>query len=139
MKYGPLFILVLTCLVSPAQVSKPTEVFKSASAQKIDNEDIIAFTVASEVNIRNYILEGSNDGSTFEFLRCFPSRGNSMIPVNYEITVRGTSFAHYRVRQTDMNTSDTLSDVMSVKQTPTIKTPNALSANSGVEVTVVTY
>ncbi len=73
-------------------------------------EYLITFSVKEEVNIRYYLIEGSNDMVNFDRLTRVYARGQSRLPSSYAVTIRNTKYSCYRVRQVDEDGAAILSN-----------------------------
>ena len=97
MKY--LLILVMITIATQATAQTVTSVSLSAK----NNEVRLQFEVSKEVNIKYYLLEGSNDKEEYDVVTRIPSKGNSMLRRKYSVAISETDHNYYRLRQVDMN------------------------------------
>jgi len=94
MKPLVIFALLITSLAAAAQ---------SASLEKLDDRDVINFSVSREANVRNYVIEGANDSTHFEVIGTVASPGNTVHLRNYTYENTDKKFKNYLVRQMDYN------------------------------------
>jgi hypothetical protein len=75
-----------------------------------------AWTTATELNNDHFTIERSRDGLSFEAIGTMPGAGTSMAPRDYEWPDRTpySGLSYYRLRQTDIDGTSTLSQVVPV-------------------------
>jgi hypothetical protein len=84
--------------------------------EAVPKEDhvMVLWTTASELNNKEFVVERSVDGTTFNDLDIVPGAGTSTMPIDYaykdDEPVQG--IAYYRLRQVDHDGRWTLSDVV---------------------------
>ena len=81
----------------------------NASVSKDYYGQHIYFTLNSEANIKQYVIEGRTDSSNFEIIGTVPSWGNCVTPRSYEFIFNEGTYTWYRIKQIDMNGSGTAS------------------------------
>jgi hypothetical protein len=88
------------------------------NAKPADNDVVINWTTASEINNKGFNIERSVDGRTFEFVRFVEGAIQSSSVLNYsEIDNEAFSLSntlYYRLRQIDLDGTETLSKVVKV-------------------------
>lgn len=77
----------------------------SFTVQKLNNSVKLNWTTVQEINSKEFIVERSNNGTTWTAIATIPAAGNSNLMLNYSITdnapVKGINF--YRIKQVDLN------------------------------------
>ena len=97
MKYlTSLFALLIACQLN---AQNNNTIFAQPLTQDETGQHI-SFKVASEANIRQYVIEASTDSVNFEVIGTLPSKGNTLVPRVYQFTSI-TNYRYYRVKQTD--------------------------------------
>jgi hypothetical protein len=92
----------------------------SLKATKVNDDVLISWTTASEVNNRGFNVERSIDGKTFEFVGFVKGRGNSSETNNYRLedanafALTSVSKLYYRLKQVDNDGKFEYSNVISV-------------------------
>jgi|GEM_PF-3217782 len=93
-------------------------VWYSHIAADILNGDVaVSWSVSDELNIDNYEIERSVNGSSFTGIANQPSKGNSEVPVSYtglDVSPAPGEY-YYRIRSTSKNGIVTYSDAVKVK------------------------
>ncbi len=105
----------------------------SLKATKVNDDVLVSWTTASEVNNRGFNVERSIDGNAFEYVGFVKGMGNSSVTNNYRFedanafVTTGVSKLYYRLKQMDNDGKYTYSQIVVVD-------------NNEIEnVTVVTY
>jgi hypothetical protein len=96
MKNHFLLVMLLACGSLKAQNSGQ---ISQASAQRLADELHIHFTVSSEANVRQYVIEASTDSIQYEIIGTLPSKGNTVIWRSYEFVGYNLSYPYCRVKQ----------------------------------------
>ncbi|MFN8286849.1 MAG: hypothetical protein U0V74_08870 [Chitinophagales bacterium] len=99
--HNVLLLFTLTFLLpytAPAQCNTP---ISSEVTQEWDG-DLISFKVRTETNIRCYLITGSYDDCTYEIIGIVNSKGNSVMPCNYQYLWHGQQYNYYKVEQLNM-------------------------------------
>lgn len=110
----------------------PVELLSFTGENKND-ENILHWTTATEVNNSYFTLEHSSDGRNFSIIEIIPSSGNSTFAISYEaVDHHPYKKSYYRLKQTDFDGRSTYSQtiVLSAKSTFSIFEfyPNPVSA-----------
>ena len=92
-----IFSVIFSCTDSNAQT------FTKAITYKAQQRDMIAFTVSREANVRYYNIEAANDTINFELIAKVKSRGNTVIPREYNYEITGSNYKYYRISGVYMN------------------------------------
>ncbi|HPH93115.1 MAG TPA: T9SS type A sorting domain-containing protein, partial [Ferruginibacter sp.] len=91
--------------------------YSSIQADILNSDVAVSWSVRDELNIENYEIERSSNGSSFTTIASQLSRGNSEIPVAYnglDISPAPGEY-YYRIKSTSKNGIVTYSDVVKVK------------------------
>ncbi len=92
-------------------------VFTSFTAEKAGKVDLIKWSTSTEINSKNFEVQRSVDGVTFNTLGNVAAKGNSTVTSNYSFIdaepVIGINY--YRLKQVDINGKFVLTPVKSVK------------------------
>lgn len=114
-------------------ISVPVEWASLTTAKIINNEALITFSTAQQINNAYFEIEHSKDDRNFQVIGKIDGEGNSSIKNEYEFVhnrpAHGTNF--YRVNQVDFDGKHSYGNVASVKyesQETTIY-PNPVSGN----------
>ena len=103
-------------LIMIQQAVLPIEL-ASFDAELIDRMTQVTWTTLSEVNNDYFMVERSSDGIIFDNLGIVPSKGDSEMPVHYQLTdghpLSGINY--YRLVQVDHDGSSSASHVVSVE------------------------
>ncbi|WBO83002.1 reprolysin-like metallopeptidase [Hymenobacter yonginensis] len=88
----------------------------SFTADARPNAAELSWTTASEQNNRGFAVEASTNGTDFRQIGWVTGRGSSAAPATYRfldprLPAYGSSTVYYRLRQTDLNGTETLSPV----------------------------
>lgn len=105
-----------TTAASPSVNPLPIEL--TSFTGKCDNQNVILnWSTASELNNDYFTIEKSNDGENWMDLTKIKGAGNSQRVVNYSITdsEKNNSFNYYRLKQTDFNKNFHYSDIIYVE------------------------
>jgi len=94
-----LTLLFTWLIISRLNAQNNTTIFAQPLTQD-EAGQYICFKVASEANIRQYVIEASTDSLHFEVIGTLPSKGNTLVPRVYEFTSIN-NYRYYRVKQTD--------------------------------------
>ena len=106
----PLFLNIALIFFSLIQAQMPELKAGKISNAAVSNDEYgqhIYFTLSSEANIKQYVIEGRTDSSGFEIIGTVPSCGNCVTPRSYGFNCSGHSYTWYRIKQIDMNGTDT--------------------------------
>jgi hypothetical protein len=89
----------------------------SFTANRQDDQTMIAWTTANEYNVHHYTVERSDDGSTFYAIGLAAAR-NSHITEQYTETDKAAihRIAYYRLRSADADGKEQLSQIVSVSE-----------------------
>ncbi|MDA3882228.1 MAG: hypothetical protein PF481_03005 [Bacteroidales bacterium] len=92
----------------------------SFNAHTADNQVLISWETASEINNAFFTIERSQDGVTFTSLKTILGAGNSNSPTSYSFidTTPLSGLSYYRLKQTDYNSNHTYSAVTEVQLKP---------------------
>lgn len=96
----------------------PVELIDFSLTPIEEEEMILKWTTANETNSDKFIIERSYDGFTFEAIGNVEAQGNSTNEVSYLFVDKDfadVSILYYRLRQIDLDGSETLSEVRSAK------------------------
>jgi hypothetical protein len=85
----------------PIVLAAPAHAFFHLELTPGEDEYRVTFSVKDETNIRYYVIEGSDDLVSFEWLSRIYPKGNAGRPFTYNAAIRNTSFRCYRIRQVD--------------------------------------
>lgn len=94
-----IILLAALCIINSARAQS----FSGVSLQTARNSQVVAFTINHEVNVRHYRVEASNDGVNYKVIGTIPSKGNSVMPINYKFDVSAYAYTHYKVGMVEMN------------------------------------
>ncbi len=86
----------------------------SFDAQPALKNILLKWTTSGEVNNRGFVIERSINGTDFEKIGWTDGKGNSSTPTNYVYTdnyVQPGVLYYYRLRQSDMDGRETLSEI----------------------------
>jgi hypothetical protein len=118
--------------ISSSTTTTPVKLV-SLKATKVNEDVLVSWATASEVNNRGFNVERSIDGKTFEYVGFVKGMGNSSVTNNYRLedanafVTTGVSKLYYRLKQMDNDGKYTYSQIVVVD-------------NNEIEnVTVVTY
>lgn len=95
-------VLLLVCNILNANAQ---QVFDSIFLKNIDDRKIIDFSVKREVNVFQYRIEATNDSNSFSPISILQSKGNTMLPRNYQFEIYTPLYKYYRVCMIGMNAS----------------------------------
>jgi hypothetical protein len=120
----------------------------SLKATKVNEDVLVSWTTATEINNRGFNIERSIDGKTFEFVGFVKGAGNSNVTNNYRLedanafAITGVSKLYYRLKQMDNDGKFEYSDVISVNnaELTTVELdayPNPFSDKLTVSVTAI--
>ncbi len=88
----------------------------SFTARRSDGQVIADWTTGSEHNTDRFTVERSTDRSTFKSIGVVKAAGESQRPIDYSLVdpapLEGTNY--YRLRETDLDGTETLSEVVAV-------------------------
>ncbi|RFP66698.1 T9SS C-terminal target domain-containing protein [Hymenobacter lapidiphilus] len=108
-------------------------------AQAVGRDALVSWTTAQEVNSASFVVERSNDGSSFVPVATLPARGTSTQHLDYRITDKNAGvqagLRYYRLLQLDLDGTVARSDVKTVlfdgqgSATAVRLFPNPTSAN----------
>ncbi|MBT2559140.1 T9SS type A sorting domain-containing protein [Hymenobacter sp. ISL-91] len=108
-------------------------------AQAVGRDALVSWTTVQEVNSASFVVERSNDGSSFVPVATLPARGTSNQRLNYRITDKNAGaqagLRYYRLLQLDLDGTVARSDVKTVRfdgrssDTAVRLFPNPTSAN----------
>ncbi len=97
-------------------VFKPSAVFTNLTANVVNSDFGVYWTVANELNIKGYDVERSTDSVHFTKVAYKPSSGNSVTPVRYNwVNVSPPEGYYYRIRSTSNNNVIGYSNIVKVK------------------------
>jgi hypothetical protein len=105
--------------ISSSTTTTPVKLV-SLKATKINEDVLVKWTTASELNNRGFNVERSIDGKTFEFVGFVKGRGNSSETNNYRLedanafALTSVSKLYYRLKQVDNDGKFEYSNVISV-------------------------
>ena len=130
--------------ISSSTTTTPVKLV-SLKATKINEDILVNWTTASEVNNRGFNVERSVDGKTFEFIGFVKGSGNSSVTRNYTLqdanafATTGVNKLYYRLKQLDNNGKFEYSQVVTVQNdndlTAEIVTyPNPFSDKLSIEI-----
>jgi hypothetical protein len=85
----------------PIVIAAPAQAFFHLELTPNEKEYKLSFSVKDETNIRYYVIEGSDDLISFEWLSRIYPKGTGGRPFTYNATIRNTSYDYYRIRQID--------------------------------------
>ncbi len=130
--------------ISSSTTTTPVKLV-SLKATKINEDVLVNWTTASEVNNRGFNVERSVDGKTFEFIGFVKGSGNSSVTRNYTLqdanafATTGVNKLYYRLKQLDNNGKFEYSQVVTVQNdndlTAEIVTyPNPFSDKLSIEI-----
>jgi hypothetical protein len=116
----------------------------SLKATKVNNDVLVSWSTASEVNNRGFNVERSIDGKTFEYVGFVKGAGNSSVSNNYRLedanafVTTGVNKLYYRLKQMDNDGKFEYSKVVTVennerKAETVITYPNPFSDKVTVE------
>jgi hypothetical protein len=97
------FILLITLLPAGLLNAQNFDSIIQAFGQTDANGQHIFFTLNSEANIREYVVEESTDSLQFEITSVIASKGNTVIPRTYEFSAPSGTYSCFRVKQIDLN------------------------------------
>lgn len=117
----------------------------SLKATKINEDILVNWTTASEVNNRGFNVERSVDGKTFEFIGFVKGSGNSSVTRNYTLqdanafVSTGVNKLYYRLKQLDNDGKFEYSQVVTVENNNDLTTeivtyPNPFSDKLSIEI-----
>ncbi|NVO85374.1 T9SS type A sorting domain-containing protein [Hymenobacter terrestris] len=108
-------------------------------AQAVGRDALVSWTTAQEVNSASFVVERSDDGSSFVPVATLPARGTSTQRLDYQITDKNAGaqagLRYYRLLQLDLDGTVAHSDVKTVRfdgkgsATAVRLFPNPTSAN----------
>lgn len=99
----------------PVVIAAPAHAFFHLELTPNESEYKLSFSVKDETNIRYYVIEGSNDLVSFDWLARIYPQGRSGRPFTYNAAIRNTSYCYYRIRQVDnLSIHDANDDVVSL-------------------------
>jgi Secretion system C-terminal sorting domain/Bacterial pre-peptidase C-terminal domain len=89
-------------------------------AEQHDNDNVLFWKTANELNNVGFEIQSSNNGNTFEkiaFIDTRAANGNSSLLLSYQFVDAGASNGntYYRLKQIDKNGHSSLSDIIFVK------------------------
>lgn len=87
--------------LQPIVIAAPAQAFFHLELTPSQHEYKLSFSVKDETNIRYYVIEGSDDMNSFDWLSRIYPKGNAGRPFTYNASIRNTSYSYYRIRQVD--------------------------------------
>ncbi|MBO2010121.1 T9SS type A sorting domain-containing protein [Hymenobacter negativus] len=110
------------------------------------NDALLLWQTATEVNTSHFELERSFDGNTFAPIQRIAAAGQSTSPKNYQYTdvavntllPAGAAYAYYRLRSVDINGAATYSGVVVLQATRSSKIEYAVFPNPAQDVVTIT-
>ncbi len=107
--------LIALALFAAAGSARAGNSFKTAEVAVTANGPVLTFTVKSEANVRGYQIEAIGSDGAVQRVATVPSKGNSMLPVQYAVSLspEAAGYTQYRVRQVSMDYSESYSAVVS--------------------------
>lgn len=109
-----IFFLYLLSGVCTAYSQRP--VFSTVALGHIHHREMIVFALPRESNTRYYRIEAGNDSLDMQLIATIPSKGNSVLPVQYNFELTGFAYNYYRVGKTGMDGSILWSPVVFKKK-----------------------
>jgi hypothetical protein len=106
--------------ISSSTTTTPVKLV-SLIANNVNEDVLVKWTTASEVNNRGFNVERSVDGKTFEFVGFVKGSGNSSVTKNYALqdanafATTGVNKLYYRLKQLDNNGKFEYSQVVTVQ------------------------
>ena len=112
------------------------QTFTKAITYKLEQRNIIAFTVSKEANVRYYNIEAANDTGSFETIAKVRSLGNTVIPREYRYDITGHDQKYYRITEVLMNWQNEYSAIIPAAATP-VNTPRTEHIPAASQIAIV--
>jgi hypothetical protein len=85
----------------PIVIAAPAQAFFHLELTPNEDSYKLSFSVKDETNIRYYVIEGSDDLVSFQWLSRIYPKGTAGRPCTYNAAIHNTTFNCYRIRQVD--------------------------------------
>jgi len=98
----------------------PIELVRFTARALDDNTIHLDWQTATETNNDYFSVERSKDGDLFETIATVEAAGNSSVPIEYSVidAQPHNGISYYRLRQTDMDSKYSFSDIVTVEIQP---------------------
>jgi hypothetical protein len=80
-----------------------SDIFIKCFLREHGDRTTICFTVKKEINVSYYAVEAGSDTAALEIIARVSPKGNTVMPVSYEVPMDTPPATGYRVRRVDMN------------------------------------
>ena len=114
-------IFFLYLLFGALTADSQSATFSFISLGRSHQGELMRFCLPMESNTRYFRIEAGDDSLNLQLIATIPSKGNSVLPVQYNFDLAGFNYNYYRVGITKMDGSITWSPV--VFKSKTIERP----------------